>query len=326
MTEFFLKESSLNGVSVEIDHVRFDILKNANVNIKKLWDIEEAFTLFADAFVEIEDYFLKATLNYHYKFSRGRNVDDYFDDVRQAINLKLVSFLTASRVYEEQVYRRVSELSNLGTLEVAVKPLFSSAYDRSLEYRVMYTLRNQALHHQLPLGLVTFGQRNLSQSGSLASGGPTRLRVDLSPKLSVHDFISSDKGSAKTKKEVSDLDVKNLDLKFFIRGFIECVAEVHECIREQTQDIFDLSLSEIRMAYEKLYEVKEGEPKFICILRRTEEGQENHYIDFVQKNRLSQTRKLWDGLAHVQRSYISSEITKGNDTFPISHSEIWIEE
>ncbi len=88
--KFFIKESSLNGASIEIDRKRFDVLKGANFNIEKLWEIEESFTLFADSFIEMEDYFLRAVLNYHYKFSRGRDIDEYFDEVRQSINLKLI--------------------------------------------------------------------------------------------------------------------------------------------------------------------------------------------------------------------------------------------
>jgi len=325
MPDYVLGEYLLNGASVEIDEARFDaLLKNSEI-IRVIWDVEEAFSLLAKAFIEFEEYLLVAGLGYYYKRDMQRDVDNFFDDVRQTINLKLISFLTASRAYEDHLHRRMSCLSKLSSKKIDLKGNFNSVFDKSLEYRVMYALRNHALHRQLPLGTVALSGSNLSETGSMLDDPPSRMRTTVDPKISVAEFCASDKIRLATRDEVEGLGYKHLDLKYFVRGFLSCLANCHDEFRTVTQNILEGALGQLRNAQDDLADKKGEGPKLVSIFKR-DAGQiiENHYVDFERKSRLLDLRKYWTGLKSVQKGYISSEITSSKDTYPQADDKIWI--
>lgn len=325
MTEFLLTEGFLGGASVDIDENRFAALVRANEVIRTIWDVEDTFALLANSFIELEEYLLSAGIKYYYERQILRNADHFFDDVRQAINLKLVAMLTASRVYEEQVHRRMSALSAMVERNIDVKPSFSAVFDESLEYRVMYALRNHALHNQLPLGMISLGASNLSESGDVRDKEPSRHRVTVDPKISAQEFVKSDRINQARKQEVERLGYQHLDLKFFMRGFIASLANCHEEIRDTTKPHLGEALAVLQQSKNDLQKIKGEEPKHISAVKRLNgRKEEDHYVDYSSKSRLVEIRSTWVGLKWVQRGYVSSEITKSKDSYPEAHPTIWI--
>lgn len=325
MTEFLLTEGFLSGTVIEIDEERFNELLHAKNVIKPIWEVEDTFSLLANAFIEFEEQLLSAGMRYVYQRDMQRDVDHFFDDVRQNVNLKLISVLTASRVYEEQLLRRTSSLSKLIGKVIDLNGSFSSVFDSSLEYRVMYALRNHALHNQLPLGGITFSNSNLSSTGDIRDDAPTRHRVTVDPRISVEEFCNSDKLRELTRKEVEDLGCEYLDLKFFARGFVSCLAHCHSDFRTATEAVLEKSLSALQTAYNELQKAKGEVPTHASIVRRINGRKvEDHYIDYSKKSRIRDVRKFWTGLQWLQRAYVSSEVRQSKNTYPNQHEDIWI--
>ena len=189
----------------------------------------------------------------------------------------------------------------------------------------MYALRNYALHHRLPLGVVVFSESNLSETGDLGDDAPTRHRVTIDPYLLAADIVSSDKIKKSTRDEVEQLGCKGLNLKFFMRGFVAKLTECHLVARDMTAEIASENIRILQEAFEKLWKKKGSTPKHLSVWIR-EEGREieDHYIDPERFNQVIKSRRLWSGLKFVQRGYVSSEIRKNKDVYPSDHPSLWI--
>ncbi|WP_170517390.1 hypothetical protein [Ruegeria atlantica] len=324
MAEFLLAEGFLGGKTVEIDEDRFNEILYAKNVIKPIWEVEDTFALLANAFIEFEEYLISVGIRYFYQRDMQRDADHFFDDVRQNLNLKLISVLTASRMYEEQLHRRMSSLSKLVGEEIDLRSSFRAVFDGSLEYRVMYALRNHALHNQLPLGAISIGDYKLSSTGNLRDDAPTRLRITVDPKISVEDFCNSDKINARIRDEVNALGFRHLDLKFFARGFLMCLARCHQDFREATESVLEDALDELHSADHHLQITKGELPKYTTLICRKGEQVEGHDIDYSKNSRIVEIRKYWSGLRWIQRGYISSEVKASKNTYPRAHEEIWI--
>ncbi len=325
MTNYLLSEAFLCGTGVEIDEVQFKNIVHSNKIIRHIWDVEDSFSLLATSFIELEEYLLNVSVNYYFQKDLQRSSDHFFDDARQTFNLKLISALTASRAYEEQLHRRLSALSEMSGTKTDLKESFSSAFDESLEYRVMYALRNHSLHSQLPLSAITFFGSNLSPSGDIRDEGPSRHRITVDPKITAADFCSSDKIREATRTEVSNLGYKYLDLKFFARGFLARLAMCHDDFRRKTEEWLEASLQELHTAYQKLMVIKGDIPKYIHVYKQDNgEEVEKYYADYTHKSRIRDLRKHWSGLKYIQRGYVSSEIVASKNTYPEVHDTIWI--
>lgn len=321
MAQFLLAEGFIGGMAVEIDEDRFNKILHAKNVIKPIWDVEDTFTLLANAFIEFEESLISVGLRYLFEKDMQRDVDHFFDDARQNVNLKLISVLTASRVYEEQLHRRMSLLSKLVGRQIDLQSSFSSVFDGSLEYRVMYELRNHALHNRLPLGTLAFGDFNQSPTDNVRDDTPTRLRITTDPKISVEDFCSSDRLKRRTRDEVSALGFKHLDLKFFTRGFISCLALCHEDFRAATEAVLEDALNTLHSADHVLQIAKGEYPKHASIMRRKDGQNEDHYVDYSKNSRILEIRKFWTGLKRVQRGYVSSEVKASANTYPQQHDK-----
>lgn len=203
-----------------------------------------------------------------------------------------------------------------------VNHYFSEAFDSSIEYRVMHALRNYALHQNIPMNYLSFHSSNLNQYGHKRAGKPSRLRVTIEPMVSVKDFVAAKKVRQKTRKEVSSLGVDYLNLKFLIRGFVSLLAGIHENIRQSTQVILDDAFEDLGAAHEELRKAKGSYPRFISISGRGPDSELD--IDYPESLRLHKVRRKWSRLKSVQRGYVSSEIVKDDNAFPLEHASIWI--
>lgn len=324
MLNYAHTESYIGGVTKEISEDAFLKVAQASKIIDALWDVESVFSLLANSSIEFEECLLRLTLNYQYQHGMQRNADHFFDDAQQLVNLKLVSLLTASRVYEEQLMRRASDLSKESGTEISIKDSFSSAFDGSLQYRVMYALRNHALHNQLPLGTISFSNALLFSSENNPDD-PTRARITVNPKISVAEFCSSDRIKQSTRDEVSNLGLEFLDLKFFSRNFVACLAACHEEFRIRSAHAFENSLAIMHTAQEELSKENGKQVEHSFVVKMNEgETVEKYYVDYSNRSRLKELRKYWSGLRWAQNSFVSSEVVFAKNTFPTYDAKLWI--
>ncbi len=325
MNEYWLEERTFPRAKVALSKAQFDETVAANKIYHALWDIEDAFALVANSFIELERFLLDVGVSYLYEQSHASALETYFDEVRQSTNLKLLSLLTASRVYEEQSCQRASLISDLTQSTMSFAPFFAKAFDSRFTYRVMHALRNHSMHKQLPLGGMFLHESNLAETGRLADGRATRHRTTVEPKILVRDLLESKKVRKPTRAEIQGLGAEHLDLKFFMRGFVAGLAECHEDIRGATEQVADSSLCAIEKAQKTITNETGTEFGVVHVVRQENDCEaESYHLHTALRHKFSETRKKWVGLKWAQNSFVSSEIIKSNDTFPQSDEDVWI--
>jgi hypothetical protein len=323
---FYLVEPFLKGREVEISQDAYAALVEAHKILVAFWNIEESFSLAADAFVAFERELLLIALDYEYRSTPDTGRRAGMDGYRRRINLRLVTFLAAVGTYQDHVMRRVSSLDGrLGMSLDEVKALASRLYDQSFEYRVMTTLRNQAVHSHLPLGGLSLGGRRKWEGDRAAEDVPSRRRMTVDPVILCRDFCNSDKGNVKTKNEVAFLGCEKLDLKFFVRSYIEQIAKGHWEFRELTVAGYQSAVATIRDASQRHWPSDEAAPKLLTVEARPSKGRsDQHLIDDKHFEEVARLREGWQSLRHVRDAYISSVISRGPRTHPTVHGGLWI--
>ncbi len=185
--EYFFSEQFIGGTRLAISEADFSLLKRAIKSITLLHELDEAFDIFVRSYVEFEEYLSKTSIQLicNGPDNYGRR---FFDEVRSNSNLRLVGILNSSRFFEELVYRTFSTLKrDFGISALNAKKEFSNAYDKSLEYRLMYSLRNFSAHHSVPIRLYSIDTRR--QPESLGTDpGPIRVRYTINPRYSSNRY------------------------------------------------------------------------------------------------------------------------------------------
>ena len=257
---FFLGEPFIGGRRIEIEEELYQTCLQVKLRLEALSDIEDSFSLLAMALIEFESYLLTTSVRNLYG-DEGCDFRDFGAEVRTSLNLKLLSVLNCSRVFEEQAYRCLSQHDSnaLFSLET-IKGLFRSAFDSSFEYRVMYQLRNHAMHHSLPVGLISFGQTHQSKSDRPSDRISFRHRYTIDIGIDVQELQNSDRLNKKVRRELEGIPKKFLDLKYFLRGFAGKLGEAHQGIAEHTEELFATSLKEIEDFASLLQELGEADP------------------------------------------------------------------
>ena len=203
---YVLRKAVLGKVpEIEITEENFLALQGAREVLTNALAIEENYEILICNYLELEKQILNDTANYmvrdHVEYS------DVFD-VRLALNVRLVNFLTSARLYIDQLSRHVRGCLPELTDEI-VKAGFSKEYDENPEYRFMEALRNHVQHRGLPIHWISHGARWTE----IGENGLLEYSMELSSQRS---FLEEDKKFNKTVLQELDDEI---DLKMNARCY-----------------------------------------------------------------------------------------------------------
>lgn len=289
--------------------------------VKTLDEIENLFSLFANSFVEFEEYMIKLVFDDLYRGYFSLRTHDFFDESKQLLNLKLAALLTTSRAHYERTCQLIKQCDRF---RMDPQTLFSEQWDDRFEYRLMYALRNIMQHAGLPLENVYFSSRTFWEGGSPSDANPCIGRHTVNPRLNTSALAEAPKLNSKFRSELLNLNQEHIDLKFVTRGFVESVASCQASIRKATQPALDEVLvfhSDLLMEFETTHGTQAVDP-FVKEGAQSD-GSKTDVSSFLAR-RLLKKRKMWGGLVYVQRHYVSSEVNMNHLTFPEQDSRIWI--
>lgn len=323
MTDYYISETHIGGAKLRINRDRFSDLVLCREALMSLIDIEETYAVLCRSFVDLEECLFTCALRYAYERSGLAELDGIFEYTRNTINVKLISFLTASRAYSEQVSSRMLHMNKLHGTSFNPSEQFSREFDKSPTYRVMDALRNHALHHRLPINSVSFSRSNLyaPEHGLTKS----RLRLTFNPRIKIGELVDNAKLRKATREELAHIGAENIDVKYFVRGFISSLAQCHHEFRQWTQGIFESSHSKSTQAKEDLERGAGKEAKNISATKtRGGETAEEHYIDPEVFSSLLRSRSAWSHMRYAHRLYISTEVVKEKNTYPDDDDSLWI--
>lgn len=316
-SNLFLFAPFRNALPVEIEKSYFEALQNSREVIFKLLELEECFDLFARSYLRLEQTLFEITQKFLFSRDAPNNVEELFGDARERLNLELISFLTASAVLIEKGDRLAKNAVVPGFDEDRFEPFRTELFDDNFEYRVMCGLRNFALHNKLPLGGISLDKKLEFENEALAPASLSRIRLSCNPTFQTRDLVSDKSLRAGTRKEIEQLGIEGLDIKYFVRRFVELLAHRQFKIREYTEKGCRDSLDILENAASKLTD-REG--KEIEVLSVSTNGNPIQSIGpfIVHLNRLKKVtpkRSTWDSLKSAVGSYVSGEIVNRGSVF-----------
>ena len=209
-------------VPIQIDEKTFEDTATAVQNLSIALGIEEKLDLLLENFAEYEREILRLASDYklhlHHEWSGFR-----YD--LQAINRRLVNFLTAARLYLDQVQHDVSSLHGGESLE-HLKAKIRSEYDSSLAYRILELVRNHVQHRSLPIGKTSYSIDRESNSEQ-----HNRLRCSFLAYLDVDQLLANPKGKRQVVEEFAQLSPQP-DVTLLLGEYVEALCRVHEYVRQ----------------------------------------------------------------------------------------------
>lgn len=140
----------------------------------------------------------------------------------------------------------------------AYDPGRKEVFDSDLCYRVMCALRNFSIHDKLPISGFSVGFKNECPSGRLGEDEPWRQRISCSPHIRIEPLLASEKIRNATKDEIRNLNAIGIDLKFFVRGYIDSLFILHQLVRTLTEVSLGEALVELSKM-EKILSESKGE-------------------------------------------------------------------
>ena len=201
--------------------------------------------------------------------------------------------------------------------EATFEPFRTGIFDNNFEYRVMCGLRNFALHNKLPLGGLILSSKMESGGETIRPNDLARLRIACNPTFPTKALIEDDTMRTATRDEIRDTGAEGLDIKWFVRRFVELVAERQFKIRELTHSGCDNALSEIHSAV-SLLELNDDKPLSVFSVQVVSKGSsETEAVVFSLSHleSVNDKRETWETLHHVAGLYISTEIIKKGGVF-----------
>lgn len=220
-----------NSTSIEITKHEYMKINTVKINLLEILYIEEKFDIFIDNYLEFElDLLNYATLH----MVRGIKTRAELKRGLNQISRRIINFLSTGRLYLDQsVYHLSNILSiKLNTIE-EIKKEKAKQYEQCLGYRVMDALRNYVQHRGYPI-------ENLTYTCKLVGKVPNeKLLYSITPYIQVQKLEKDNKFKKEVLKDIKPLGEK-IDLKLFIREYVEALWNIHAKVRELLKsDILD---------------------------------------------------------------------------------------
>jgi hypothetical protein len=167
-------------------------------------------------------------------------------DVRLALNLRLMSLLTAVTLYRDRFPHYIKEcIPHFMDADQRAKSIRSKQYDENPDYRFMELFRNHAQHFDLPIHWMSSGMRwtELSINGLLECSmdfGVSKSYIMENPKFT---------------RNILEKYPDEIDLKSTIRSYIESFSKEHEAARELIKESVQNARQNIEDAYNQYRKV-----------------------------------------------------------------------
>jgi hypothetical protein len=218
--QYFLQPAVLSPTEpLEITEDDYTFLVKSKKVLNAIFSLEENFELLLGNYIELENSALSFATTH---MVRHLHAYDEMFETRAEMNRRAVNFLTAARLYNDQILSRVREC---GGDQDAVKTRRSAEYEGTFEYRFMEAIRNHVQHsgsavHSLSIG----GERDADIKNRIFSLGVYSLKSELA---SDGDF----------KKSVLAECPEQIDFLACSRRYLSGLSDLHEFARQITSKL-----------------------------------------------------------------------------------------
>lgn len=216
---YILRKAVLGKVpEIEITEENYLALQNAREVLTNALAIEEKYEILIFSYLELEKQILNDTA--HSMLRDNTEYSDFFD-VRVALTVRLVTFLTSARLYRDQLSRHVRGCAPDLKGKI-VSALFKKEEAGNPKYRFMEALRNHVQHRGLPIHWI-------SQGGSWTEIGEKAFLEYSMELVSQRSLLEEDDGFDESVLQELDDEV---DLKEYTRCYVESISNIHCGTRE----------------------------------------------------------------------------------------------
>lgn len=206
--------------------------------------LEESYQVLILAYFDLERQMFDATASnmvYEIDYSSSDVLD-----IRLALNLRLISLLTAITLYRDRFPHYIKEcLPHCINAENLAKSLRSKEYDEKLDYQFMELFRNHAQHFDLPIHWMSSGMRWTE----LGKDGLLEYSTDFGVSKS---YLMENK---KFNRKVLDKYPDEIDLKSTTRNYVESFSKMHGAARELIKESVQNARQNIEDAYRQYRKV-----------------------------------------------------------------------
>lgn len=227
---------------IDISVERYDQLKKAKHILTNCLLIEEKYEMLVLSFLEWENTILGSSLSNMVRTYSG--YEDFFEPKLQ-LNLKLVSLLTTARLYVDNIHCHVREIVPDIKPDSLVKSFFKRECDDNAEYRFMEKFRNFVQHRGIPVHWLSYN----SKWTDLGEEKRLEYTIELAAEKSI--LADDDKFNKKVLTEIPN----RVDLKAYVRSYLESLSNVQQSIRELIEKMVGEARSLVEDAHAEYREV-----------------------------------------------------------------------
>ena len=325
MGEFYLSARTPGSLQVSISEKHWQKLNSAREFVTSIRQCEALFSVFAESVSEIEKLMLTSLVDY--SLSETDDLTGLFQSIRTRANLRLLTLLTASRCYVDQVPQILGRLPNDSpSHRDFFKESLSNAFDESFEYRTMDSLRNHGQHAMLPLGGFSLSSSNQSPGDEDFANyqEPSRQRITFQPYIKKEVLINNKELRAATRKELEFLEQPYLDLKHFVRTYSADIAKCHYKLLVRLTSLFDEATVLLQDACGGWRQTSEAESQYVHLFRTdTTEDKISQFIDGHFYHSSFSTKRMASSMSAFQARYFSSEINTRTNTYAGGSTKYW---
>lgn len=240
--KYFLRRASIGPqVIIQIDEARYNALRDARKTLVDAGSFEQHYELLLGNFTAFEMFCahtsLKNAVEVNFRY-------EGFASLISEANRHAINFLATSRQYADQVVRNFRHLSLEEPFDSVAKRLLSKAYDGTLEYRLVWELRNYVQHR----AFAVHGYKGKSNTPWLEG-----CEFHCQKKA-----VLEDKG--KFKQRVLDELPDTIDLLWMFRGYMAQVSRVQRDLRKQMEHKCDQARALIQQAMSEFSSAQDDKP------------------------------------------------------------------
>lgn len=214
-----------NREIIEITLEEYEQVKKAKESLFEALHIEEKLYMIIENFREFEMLLLDLTMKYAIYHDINWSV---FNEEKNAINRKLANFLTASRIYFDQLIHHINNIYGPSSKYIDnIKDVIRKEYEAELGFRVMSALRNYVQHNGFAVHSITH------------NSGWDKDRTFMTDTIVPQIFLPELESDTKFKRTVlNEMRVlgNNIDIRPFIRTYVSSIAKIQEYVRGIIKD------------------------------------------------------------------------------------------
>lgn len=252
---------------MNITRSEYIALKKAEDILSAGLDIEQLYEVLISNYEDFEKEILSVATEFMLY------VPNEFRQYHARLNKRIINLLTTSRLYKDQVKKRVRVILRNSPEKVdKIEALFTEKQNKHLEYRFMEQLRNHVQHFGLPVDSVT-----------LSSWVEHMHQVDMEFPRTIEFGAEKKKlrEDPEFKKSVIEEIEDTVDLKQMTRKYVECLSEIQASIRTMIVEKLDEARVLIEECINRYRDEIDEKANYVTITAFEEEGKDKEGVNLL---------------------------------------------